>query len=345
MAAMMAMAPRRSRSATPTLASRPDRRQPRASVPTSPPRKPIRATLSWSYAPSAVKEATGSATWSSKGPTWAASSSSRSVRVAATIRPVSASTPRWSFLPDRRFLAPCVSSSHAPAPQSFSPVLSTSRCMGPVSRPAPLSAPSPRGFGRGPSSVSARRHRVVWSGTARSSPSRPMTEPISPSVCRYASRNTALNVSAVRIARSEYAGCPPRLVRRSASHASTASSENQTVKLPRRRRLSSYSRQFVTLRFCSGMWQRRAWFSLKGKAGIPGQTEGCPATSIGPRVPPVGSLQQRAVCYLGLFDQAHQLDLAHVDRTDDRDLAILKHSLDGGDAALHLRQLQNGLRI
>src|SRR4051812_15693991 len=44
MAAMMAMAPRRSRSATPTLASRPDRRQPRASVPTSPPRKPIRAS-------------------------------------------------------------------------------------------------------------------------------------------------------------------------------------------------------------------------------------------------------------------------------------------------------------
>src|SRR3954467_15980828 len=43
------------------------------------------------------------------------------------------------------------------------------------------------------------------------------------------------------------------------------------------------------------MWRRRAWFSLKGKAGIPGQTEGCPATSIGPRVPPVGSLQQRVV--------------------------------------------------
>src|SRR4051794_10937020 len=41
------------------------------------------------------------------------------------------------------------------------------------------------------------------------------------------------------------------------------------------------------------MWRRRSWFSLKGKADIPGQTEGCPATSIGPRVPPVGSLQQR----------------------------------------------------
>src|SRR3954470_14990816 len=42
------------------------------------------------------------------------------------------------------------------------------------------------------------------------------------------------------------------------------------------------------------MWWRRSWFSLKGKAGIPGQTEGRPATSIGPRVPPLGSLQQRA---------------------------------------------------
>src|SRR3954470_20595135 len=51
--------------------------------------------LSWSNAPSAVTEAAGSATWSSKGPTGEASSSSRSVRVAATIRPVSASTPRW----------------------------------------------------------------------------------------------------------------------------------------------------------------------------------------------------------------------------------------------------------
>ena len=51
----------------------------------------------------------------------------------------------------------------------------------------------------------------------------------------------------------------------------------------------------MTVRFCSGMWRRRSWFSLKGKAGIPGQTEGCPATSIGPRVLPVGSLQQRDV--------------------------------------------------
>src|SRR4051812_43742869 len=41
------------------------------------------------------------------------------------------------------------------------------------------------------------------------------------------------------------------------------------------------------------MWWRRSWFSLKGKAGIPGQTEGRPATPIALRAPPAGSLQQR----------------------------------------------------
>src|SRR3954463_13255025 len=56
------------------------------------------------------------------------------------------------------------------------------------------------------------------------------------------------------------------------------------------------------------MWQRRSWFSLKGKAGIPGQTEGRPATSIGPRVPPVGSLQQRV--RLPQADQLVNLGLA-----------------------------------
>src|SRR3954467_13601276 len=69
--------------------------------------------------------------------------------------------------------------------QSFRPVLSTSRCKGSAPSSAPQAAssapaPAPRGFGRGTSSVSARRHKVEWSGTARSSPSKPMTEPISP---------------------------------------------------------------------------------------------------------------------------------------------------------------------
>src|SRR3954464_5349089 len=38
-------------------------------------------------------------------------------------------------------------------------------------------------------------------------------EPISPSVWRCTRRNTARRVSAVRIARGEYQGCPPRVVR------------------------------------------------------------------------------------------------------------------------------------
>jgi len=86
-------------------------------------------------------------------------------------------------------------------------------------------------------------------------------EPIRPSVWRKARRNTARSVSAVRIAKGEYQACPPRVVRGSARHASTASAVNQTVKLPRWRKLASYSRQlrssapsgFMTLCFCLRM--------------------------------------------------------------------------------------------
>src|SRR3954471_15518834 len=51
-------------------------------------------TPSWSDAPSPVTEATGPVIWSSKGPTWLPSSTSRPVSAAATIWPVSASRPR-----------------------------------------------------------------------------------------------------------------------------------------------------------------------------------------------------------------------------------------------------------
>jgi hypothetical protein len=71
-------------------------------------------------------------------------------------------------------------------------------------------------------------------------------EPISPSVWRKARRNTARSVSAVVIARGEYQGCPPRVVRGAARQAAMASSLNQTVKLPRCRKLASYSAQLVT---------------------------------------------------------------------------------------------------
>jgi hypothetical protein len=79
-------------------------------------------------------------------------------------------------------------------------------------------------------------------------------EPISPSVWRRAKPNTARSVSAVRIARGEYQGCPPRVVRGSARQAAIAASVNQTVRLPRWRRAASYSAQFVTRCRCLGMW-------------------------------------------------------------------------------------------
>jgi hypothetical protein len=64
-------------------------------------------------------------------------------------------------------------------------------------------------------------------------------EPIRPSVWRSATRNTALSVSAVRIARGEYQAWPPAVVRGAARPPSIASSVNQTVRLPRWRRLAS----------------------------------------------------------------------------------------------------------
>ncbi len=56
-------------------------------------------------------------------------------------------------------------------------------------------------------------------------------EPISPSVWRSARRNRTRSVSAVRIARGEYQGCPPRVVRGAARQAAIVSSVNQTVRL------------------------------------------------------------------------------------------------------------------
>src|SRR3954464_5037737 len=64
------------------------------------------------------------------------------------------------------------------------------------------------------------------------------------------------------MASSEYQGWPPRVVRGSARQAVMASSLNQIVKLPRWRRLASYAAQFVTLRFCFGMWGRRPALAL-----------------------------------------------------------------------------------
>ena len=94
-----------------------------------------------------------------------------------------------------------------------------------------------------------------------------VSEVLRQGIWRRASRNTALSVRAVRIANGEYQGCPPRVVRGAACQAAIASSVNQTVKLPRWRKLASYAAQLVTLRFCLGIWWRRAALALNGMAG------------------------------------------------------------------------------
>ena len=101
-----------------------------------------------------------------------------------------------------------------------------------------------------------------------------MIELIRPLVWCRARRNTALSVSAVRIARGIYRGCPPGVVRDAARQPSMASSVNHTVRLPRWRKLASYARQLMSLCFCLGMWWWRCWFSLKGKGGYSGIREG-----------------------------------------------------------------------
>src|SRR3954463_14988145 len=94
-----------------------------------------------------------------------------------------------------------------------------------------------------------------------------MTEPIRPSVWRRANRNTALSVRAVVIARDEYCGWPPGVVRGSACQAAIASSENQTVRLPRWRKAASDSAQFGIRRRCFGIRWRRAALAWNGIGG------------------------------------------------------------------------------
>src|SRR5271165_2123178 len=74
----------------------------------------------------------GSVIWPRSASAIAASSTSFLVTSTATISPLTASTPICSLRQDRRRDVPCFSTSHSPAPPSFSPVLSTSKCSGPV---------------------------------------------------------------------------------------------------------------------------------------------------------------------------------------------------------------------
>src|SRR4051794_23369980 len=110
-------------------------------------------------------------------------------------------------------------------------------------------------------------------------------EPTRPSVWRRPRRNTARSVRAVRIASGEYQGWPPRVVRGSARQAATASSVNQTVRLPRCSRAASYSAQLVTRCRCLGMRWRRAALALNGTAEVRGSWEGPPRYAIRPPMP------------------------------------------------------------
>src|SRR3954447_24166525 len=65
-----------------------------------------------------MKTFTGSAIWSSRDSTCEASSTSRSVRMEATIRPLTASKPMCSLRHERRLLVPCFSTSHSTQLQS-----------------------------------------------------------------------------------------------------------------------------------------------------------------------------------------------------------------------------------
>ena len=76
------------------------------------------------------------------------------------------------------------------------------------------------------------------------------------------------------MASAEYQGCPPRVVRGSAAHASIASAVNQTVRLPRWRRLASYAGQFVTLCCLPRDVVAAVLVQLEGQGGYPGSAEG-----------------------------------------------------------------------
>src|SRR5215208_8486292 len=57
-------------------------------------------------------------------------------------------------------------------------------------------------------------------------------------------------------------------MRGAAAQASTASGVNHTVRLPRARKLASYTAQLVTRCRCLGMWRRQAALALNGTAAV-----------------------------------------------------------------------------
>jgi len=123
------------------------------------------------------------------------------------------------------------------------------------------------------------------------------------------------------IASSEQCLCPPRVVRRVACQAAIASSVNQTVKLPRWRKLASYARQFVTLNRCLGMWWRQEGFALNG-TGHPGEMlERSPTPACSCCQPPIAATTTRP--HLDAVGCVASVLLTGVDRREIR--SVLQH--------------------
>src|SRR4051812_8862101 len=90
-----------------------------------------------------MKISTASAIWSSRGSTWEASSTLRSVRMEATIRPVTASKPMCNLRHERRLLVPCFSTSHSAQLQPGTIDQQVDRSAGGAGLCRQLEAPSP----------------------------------------------------------------------------------------------------------------------------------------------------------------------------------------------------------
>src|SRR4051794_7977359 len=133
-----------------------------------------------------MRTSTGSAIWSSRGSTCEASSTS--VRMEATIRPVTASKPMCSLRHERRLLVPCFSTSHSTQLQSRAVNQEVDRPTGGAGLRWQLQALGP------PAEGGEIGHRQVEAEQLEDRADQPW---------RSARWNTARRVRAVVIARSE----------------------------------------------------------------------------------------------------------------------------------------------
>src|ERR687893_204161 len=118
------------------------------------------------------------------------------------ISPLPGSPARGILRQLRRPRPPCFSTSHSPAPCTFSPVASITTWTGPVLGACASDPASAR--------PGLRRERVVWSGMPIPTPSRVASERSRPSVCRQGRPKARRSRCPVSIAIVAYCGDLPR---------------------------------------------------------------------------------------------------------------------------------------